>query len=56
MNITSMCHNSKLTHPAHRHLRGDGDELVVLFDSSLLSFETATKILLSNSYCTLNPL
>ena len=50
VNITSWCHNTKITHSAHCHLRGDGNELDVSFNS-LLSFETATDISLSNGYC-----
>ena len=53
VNITSWCHDTEMIHPAHRHLpRGDGDEVGVSFNGASLSLKTATKILLSNGYCT----
>ena len=36
--ITPWCHNTKMTYPPHRHLRGDGDEAGESFNSSTLSF------------------
>ena len=46
--ITPWCHNTKMTHQPHRHLRGDGDEAGESFNSSTLSFKTVTEISLSN--------
>ena len=40
VNITSRCHDTKMTHPAHRHICGDGDELGM----SPLTLEMGTEI------------